>query len=198
FPATVLPLQLVDPRDDLFRRPLFWLGFAIPAVLQSLLAVNEWVPAVPAFQLKAFDVKPLLFTSPPWSSLPDLYVGFYPMAVGIAYFVPSSVSFSCWFFWLVTKFSTVPAAMYGLETGGTAAARFPYREEQAAGAWITFALMALWSARHHWSSLAQSLGAEDRRALQWMAVIAAGCVLGCAGLMTMVGIPPLVAMGVIL
>ena len=31
-------------------------------------------------------MKPVLFTSPPWSALPDLYVGFYPMAIGIAYF----------------------------------------------------------------------------------------------------------------
>src|SRR5207248_3601547 len=75
---------------------------------------------------------------------------------------------------------------------------FPYREEQAAGAWITFALMALWSARHHWSSLIQEMGAEDRRALQWMGVLAAACVLGCVGLMAVVGIPPLVALGVIL
>jgi Family of unknown function (DUF6785) len=121
----VLPLQLTDPRDDLFRRPLFWLGFAVPAVLQSLLALHEWWPAVPAFQLKAFDVKPLLFTSPPWSAMPDLSIGFYPIAVGIAYFVPSSVSFSCWFFWLVTKLSSAAGAIYGLDTGNTAAARQP-------------------------------------------------------------------------
>jgi hypothetical protein len=147
FPITVLPLQLTDPRDDLFRRPLFWLGFAIPAVLQSLLAIHEWVPAVPAFQLKAWDAKPLWFTAPPWDALPDMFVGFYPMAVGIAYFVPSSVSFSCWFFWLVTKFSSVPGVMLGLGTGGMGAARFPFREEQAAGAWIVFAAMALFRLR---------------------------------------------------
>jgi hypothetical protein len=197
FPITVLPLQLTDERDDLFRRPLFWLGFGVPAVLQSLLALNEWWPAVPAFQLKAWDVKPLLFSSPPWSALPDLYIGFYPMAVGIAYFVPSSVSFSCWFFWLVTKFSSVAGAMYGLETGGSAAARFPYREEQAAGAWITFAAMALWGARRHWASLMKSVPAEERRRFQRMAGLAAGCMLLGAGMMTAVGIPFVVAAGVI-
>jgi uncharacterized protein DUF6785/uncharacterized protein DUF6784 len=198
FPITVLPLQLTDERDDLFRRPLFWLGFAVPAALQSLLALNEWWPAVPAFQLKAWDVKPLLFSSPPWSALPDLYIGFYPMAVGIAYFVPSSVSFSCWFFWLVTKFSSVAGAMYGLETGGSAAARFPYREEQAAGAWITFAGMALWGARLHWASLMKSVSTEERRRFQRMAGLAAVCMLLGAGMMTAVGVPFVVAVGVIL
>jgi hypothetical protein len=197
FPITVLPLQLTDPRDDLFRRPLFWLGCAVPAVLQSLLALHEWWPALPAFQLKAFDVKPLLFTSPPWSALPDLYVGFYPMAIGIAYFVPSSVSFSCWFFWLVTKLSSAVGAMYGLEPGSTAAARFPYREEQAAGAWITFAGMALWGTRRHWGSLMASLAKEERRALRRMGWLAASCVLSCAGMMTAVGVPFALAVGTV-
>jgi hypothetical protein len=198
FPITVLPLQLTDPRDDLFRRPLFWAGFAVPAVLQSLLALNEWWPAIPALQLKAWDVKPLLFTSPPWNALPDLDIGFYPMAIGIAYFVPSSVSFSCWFFWLVTKFSSAAGAMYGFEAGGSAAARFPYREEQAAGAWITFAGMALWGARRHWSGLMKAAPAEERRYFQRMAWLAVGCLLLGAGMMSMVGLPFLVALGVIL
>jgi hypothetical protein len=197
FPITVLPLQLTDPRDDLFRRPLFWLGFAVPAFLQSLLALHDWWPAIPAFQLKAYDIKPLLFTSPPWSAMPDLYVGFYPMAVGIAYFVPSSVSFSCWFFWLVTKLSSAVAAMYGLDTGGTAAARFPFREEQAAGAWITFAAMALWGAQRQWGSLMGSVAKEERRALRQMVGLAAGCVLLCAALMTTVGVPFQIALGTV-
>jgi uncharacterized protein DUF6785/uncharacterized protein DUF6784 len=197
FPITVLPLQLTDPRDDLFHRPLFWLGFAVPAVLQSLLALHDWWPAIPAFQLKAFDVKPLLVTSPPWSAMPDLYVGFYPMAIGIAYFVPSSVSFSCWFFWLVTKLSSAVGAMYGLDTGSTAAARFPYREEQAAGAWITFAVMALWGARRHWGSLMASVAKEERRALRWMGSLAVACVLLAAAMMTTVGIPFLLALGTV-
>jgi hypothetical protein len=198
FPITVLPLQLTDPRDDLFRRRLFWLGFAVPAVLQSLLAVHEWAPAVPAFQLKAWDVRPLLFPTPPWDALPDLYVGFYPMAVGIAYFVPSSVSFSCWFFWLVTKFSTVPGVLAGLATGGAGAARFPYREEQAAGAWIVFAAMALWSARHHWKSAIDSVAPWERGTLRRLAWLAAGGVLLGAVMMAMVGIPFPLALGVIL
>jgi hypothetical protein len=197
FPITVLPLQLTDPRDDLYHRPLFWLGFTVPAVLQSLLALHDWWPAIPAVQLKAYDVKPLLFTSSPWSALPDLYVGFYPMAIGVAYFVPSGVSFSCWFFWLVTKLSSAVGAMYGLDTGGTAAARFPFREEQAAGAWITFAAMALWGARRHWGSLIAAGSSEERRAFQRMGWLAATCGLLCAALMTTVGIPFLLALGTV-
>jgi hypothetical protein len=198
FPMTVLPLQLTDPRDDLLRRPLFWLGFAIPAVLQSLLAIHDWAPAVPAFQLKAWDAKPLWFTAPPWDALPDMLVGFYPMAVGIAYFVPSSVSFSCWFFWLVTKFSSVPGVMLGLGTGGMGAARFPFREEQAAGAWIVFAAMALFRLRIADCGLRISgLFSNPQSAIRNPQSAAAVLALLAAGMMTAVGVPFLGALGVL-
>src|SRR5437763_1989123 len=69
FPIAMLPLQLTDPQDDLFRRPLFWLGFVVTALLQSLLALHEWYPSIPALPLRQLDIKPLLFTSPPWNAI---------------------------------------------------------------------------------------------------------------------------------
>jgi len=197
FPITVLPLQLTDPKDDLFRRPLFWLGFVIPVVLQSLLVLHDWYPSIPAFQLKVFDVKALLFTSPPWNAIPNFGIGFYPMAIGLAYFVPSSISFSCWFFWLATRLSYVAGAIVGLDPAGTGAARFPYPEEQAAGAWLALGGLLLWGARFHWADLMRSLSPSDRRAMQGYGVAALACMLLCAGMMAVAGIPPLAALGVI-
>ncbi len=197
FPITVLPIQLTDPRDDLFHRPLFWTGVAVPVVLQSLLVLHDWYPSVPAFQLKAFDIKPLLFTSPPWNALPDLQVGFYPMAIGLAYFVPSSVSFSCIFFWLATRLSYLVGTLFGVESAGTGAARFPFREEQAAGAWIAFAALAVWGVRLRWSHLMQTSPPRDRRDLRRLGALAALCMTLCAAMMTAVGISPLMALGTI-
>jgi hypothetical protein len=175
FPITVLPLQLTDPQDDLLRRPLFWLGFAIPAVMQSLLALRDWYPAIPAVQLKASYIKLPIFQSPPWNAFPDFPLGFYPMAIGLAYFVPSSISFSCWFFWLVTRLLYVVGAALGLEVGDTAAARFPYKEEQAAGAWIAFAMMVGWGARLHWKSLVRQLTPDEMRTVRLLGLLALGC-----------------------
>lgn len=197
FPITVLPLQITDPQDDLLRRPLFWLGFAIPAVLQSLLVVRDWYPAIPAVQLKVTYVKIPLFQSPPWNAFPDFPLGIYPMAVGLAYFVPSSISFSCWFFWLVTRLLYVVGSAFGLEVGDTAAARFPYKEEQAAGAWIAFAMMAGWGARRHWQSLKRHLSPDELRTVRWLGLLALGCLLLCAGMMMLTGIPPLFALLII-
>lgn len=197
FPITVLPLQLTDLQDDLLRHPLFWLGFAIPAVLQSLLALHDWYPAIPALQLKATYIKIPLFQSPPWNAFPDFPLGIYPMAVGLAYFVPSSISFSCWFFWLVTRLLYVVGSAFGLEVGDTAAARFPYKEEQAAGAWIAFALMVGWGARWHWQSLKRHLTPDELRTVRWLGLLALGCFLLCAGMMMLTGIPPLFALLII-
>jgi len=197
FPITVLPLQLTDPQDDLLRRPLFWLGFAIPAVLQSLLALRDWYPAIPAVQLKASYIKLPIFQSPPWDAFPAFPLGFYPMAIGLAYFVPSSISFSCWFFWLVTRLLYVAGAALGLEVGDTAAARFPYKEEQAAGAWIAFAMMVGWGARLHWKSLVRQLTPDEMRTVRLLGLLALGCILMCALMMMLTGIPPLFALMII-
>lgn len=198
FPVTLLPLQLTDPEDDLFRRALFWVGFGVPVVLQSLLALHEWYPSVPAFPLKAFDIRALIFPSPPWDAIPNLQIGFQPIAIGLAYFVPSSISFSCWFFWLVTKLSHVAGATVGWGMGGAGAtARFPFREEQAAGAWLGFAVLAVWGARFHWNSLLRETPPEEQRAIQRLGGAAALCMALCALLMIAVGITPVVAVGVV-
>jgi len=198
FPVTLLPLQLTDPQDDLFRRRLFWAGAALPVVFQSLLALHEWYPSVPAFQLKAYDIRPSLFPSPPWNAIPNLQISIYPMAVGLAYFVPSSVSFSCWFFLFASKFSHVAGAMAGLGAGGAGAAgRFPFREEQAAGAWIGFALLTAWGAYYHWRSLMRDTPPGEQREMKRLGVIGAVCMALCSLLLVGVGIAPVVAVGVV-
>ena len=200
FPVTALPLQMTDPNDNPFRRPLFWLGAAVPVVLQSLLALHEWYPTIPAVTLKAVDLKPLLFTSPPWDAVPNFNVSFYPMAVGLAYFVPGEVSFSCWFFWLAARLLAVAGASvgYGGSAGGAGAvARFPFPEEQAAGAWVAFGLMALWGARKNFGGAVRDLSDADRRALKLWGGAAGGCAAGCLLMMTLAGVSVLVSVVVL-
>jgi len=197
FPIAMLPLRMYDPNDDIFRKPIFWIGFAIPAVMQSLLALHYWYPSIPAMQLKQWDIKPVVFTSPPWDAMPSFTIGFYPMAVGLAYFVPSDVSFSCWFLALAMRFTYVAAAIFGVEAAGTGASRFPYREEQASGAWMAFAGLALWGARHHWRTVAELVPRRERRQVASMAALAVVCAVLCAKMMALAGISPYMSLGVI-
>ena len=196
FPIAMLPLQMSDPREDLFHRPTFWIGFAIPAVLQSLLVFREWWPSVPALQLKAYFVNFAAAQPPPWNALPPFPFGLYPMAIGLAYFVPGDVSFSCWFLAVVIRFVVpVIGAAAGIEQGGlgSAASRFPYREEQAAGAWIAFAGIVIWGARHHWRSVAKMIPQAERASVRLCTIGAVACASVCAAMMVMAGVPKLAA-----
>jgi len=195
FPIAMLPLQMSDPREDIFRRPVFWIGFAIPAILQSLLVFREWWPAVPALQLKAYYLNLTAAQPPPWNAFPLFPFGLYPMAIGLAYFVPGDVSFSCWFLALVMRFVYVIGAAAGIEAGGmgTTASRFPYKEEQAAGAWIAFAGIIIWGARHHWRSVAKMVPRGERGQMRLLAIGAVAFASLCAAMMMMAGIPRLAA-----
>lgn len=198
FPITMLPLRVMDSRDDIFRHRVFWLGFAIPLVLESLLVINQWAPSVPCFQLKSFDAKPIIFTTPPWNAIPDFQISFQPLAIGLAFFVPSEVSFSCWFVGLAMRAVYVAAAVWGIQAADSGASRFPYREEQSAGAWIAFACMVAWGARHHLRATIKQVPPEERRFVTRMAMAAGGLAALCAVMMWFTGVSMIAATGIIL
>jgi hypothetical protein len=66
--------------------------------------------------------------------------------VGLAYFVPVDVSFSCWFFYLFVRFQNVLGEYFGLGR----MRGFPFLNEQCIGAWITYAILLLYMTRSHW------------------------------------------------
>lgn len=176
FPVAALPLELSQSQFALLRQPLFWLGAGVPVVLQSLLVLHEWYPTVPAIQLKVADYRDQLFPSPPWSSIPSVGVSFYPMAAGLAYLMPSSVSLSCLVFWVLIRLAYPLGTFFGLEAAGQGVARFPYPLEQSAGAWLMSAGLALWA---------------GRRLLPTSALV---CVVLAAGLLWGMGAPPTMAL----
>lgn len=152
FPIAALPLELSEDKFALLRQPLFWLGVGVPALLQSLLVLHEWYPNIPAIQLKVADYKDQLFPSPPWSTIPSLGISFYPMAIGLAYLMPRSISFSCLVFWVLIRAAYPLGMFFGLEATGQGGGRFPYPLEQSAGAWLMSAGLVLWAARKQLSS----------------------------------------------
>jgi hypothetical protein len=146
FPVAQLPLEMTSPERGLFRNRLMWLGFAIPAVLESLIALNYYVPSIPALEMKHRDMGSIWLPDPPFHVLRPFYFGFTPFIVGFAYLAPVDVSFSVWFFSLLSKAERVYGAMVGWDSAaaGSVSNRFPYPEEQAFGAFVAFALLALW------------------------------------------------------
>lgn len=159
FPTVALPLAILETAGDehgrsVFRQPLFWFGAAIPfcIALINTLALND--PKFPLVSLRAdLDLAqlPSVVSSPPWNAMGRTPLSFYPFVIGVAYFIPVEVTFSGWFFFLLTRAENVVGAALNLDAGmtGTQRATFPFIGQQGAGAFLALALVPLWLARSY-------------------------------------------------
>lgn len=150
FPIAVLPIEMsVRKRrfSDYLKNKLLWIGFTIPVIIQSINSLQFYFPNLPYIKVKPFDIG-YLFSTRPWNAIGWLPIAFHPCVIGLTYFIPLDVSFSCWFFYLFRKAERVLAVMMGT-SGAGAMARFPAIAEQGTGAWIGLTLIALWIGRHH-------------------------------------------------
>lgn len=161
FPIAQIPLEMTAPGGALFRQRLFWIGMAIPAVLDNWTALSHHLPSLPALALVHRDLQPDLFPDRPWSALRPIYTGFAIPLVGFGYLAPLDVSFSIAAFSLLARGERVYGAMMGwdLPGAGPALSRFPFGAEQSYGAFVTFAALALWRS---WPGLRETLGKPYR------------------------------------
>lgn len=203
FPVAQLPLEMVQPQRGLFRHRLMWIGFAIPAILESLIALNYYFPAVPAVMIKHRNFQPEWFPERPWSAMTPFYWGWTPFIIGFAYLAPLDVIFSVWFFNWLTKLLRVWGAMMGVDTqgGGVIAARFPYPEEQAFGAFVAFAIAALWrtlpGVMHAWRERKRGRGDAEGRTLLGAVVGFFGCSAVVLAIFVAAGIRWLTAVAIL-
>lgn len=154
FPVVRLPLAMVGVETPgMFRSPLLWLGVALPVLTGTLNGLAELYPSLPHFQTRT---RWLHFTSPPWNHL-SLPYSFYPFAIGLCYFVPADVLFSCWFFFLFIKLQTV----FGYTVGLSKVPGFPFTDDQSVGAWLTYALLSLYLTRGQWLRLVRNLPGRE-------------------------------------
>lgn len=157
FPIIQLPLAITAPDvgTTFFRNPRMWMGFGLAFGISLLNGMHQLIPSLPQFPV---NITPLsanpslsgLVSVPPWNAIGPTYSSFYPFAVGIAYFMPLDLSFSCWFFFLASRVFRIFGSLYGW--GGMGATEFPYYGEQASGAWLGLGVMLAYSGRHYWRS----------------------------------------------
>jgi hypothetical protein len=148
YPIIQLPLELAkDVRGGLLSNRLMWIGFGIAGGLNMLNSLHHLNPAVPEILLYT-DLRHL-FTEKPWNAIGRIRLRCFPYAIGIAFFVPLDLSFSCWFFFLFWKAERV----FGSIAGWQSLPGFPYEEAQSAGSYICIGLIALWLSRFHLKSL---------------------------------------------
>jgi hypothetical protein len=163
FPTVALPLEMMEPGVPIFRKPLFWAGLLLPFTLDwtNTLATNA--PDFPKLNLRSdiFDIG-AQFTSSPMNAMGNTPVSFYPFVIGLAYFIPVEVTFSSWFFFLLTRVERVIGAALNIDAGitGSGKAAFPFLGEQGAGAFLGLAIVSLWLSRSYVKEVFQKVFGE--------------------------------------
>ena len=102
YPIIQLPIGMIKPADSgLFRSRILWLGFGIAGGLNMINSLHYIFPAVPEISFYAEITS--LFDQKPWNAIGRVRLRLFPFAIGLAFFIPLDLSFSCWFFFLFWK-----------------------------------------------------------------------------------------------
>ncbi|MFN3422168.1 MAG: DUF6785 family protein, partial [Armatimonadota bacterium] len=115
FPLTQPPLQLIEPskRMSLLRNRLTWLGFALSAFVFFVNGLNTLYPSVPRIRVN-WTLNEYL-TDRPFKAIffTPVYTSY--AAVGFAYFLPTQLLFSLWFFFWLTRLQDIVLSWFGYE-----------------------------------------------------------------------------------
>ena len=161
FPVIQIPLMIATRLSELLRNRLFWIAFGMAAAIDVLNGFNFLYPAVPKIPVvEAFKFRDY-FVERPWSAIAYTNINLYPFVIGLAFFLPTDLAFSCWFFFLLYKVQQVITSAIGVEE----LPGFPFATEQAAGGYLAMGLLAVWLARRHllgvWRTLLGREGGLD-------------------------------------
>lgn len=145
FPVIQLPLHLARP-GGFWQDRLMWVSSGIMFAIGILDQLHRYIPAVPTVPPGVGSIRRVDTEIPhwPWNRMGPTWIGADAFAIGLAYFIPLDLSFSCWAFYVLRKLVQIGAVW---SAGSGKATDFPYINEQACGAWIAMGLLALWSAQ---------------------------------------------------
>ena len=146
YPVIQLPLAMTEGGgvSGFFSNRILWMGFAIAALINLINGFSYLYPQIPSLPIKHQNIG-RYFTERPWNAIGWMPVSFYPFAIGLGFFIPLDLCFSCWFFYLFWKIERV----MGVVTGWQSIPGFPFPGQQISGVWIGLFLFAMWTGRHH-------------------------------------------------
>lgn len=160
FPIIQLPLAMTNPRGALFIDRRFWIGFALAFAVDALNGFHLLYPTIPAIlgeRGPRYDLGRMV-TSRPWNAIGWTPLNVFPFAVGLAFFIPLDLAFSCWFFYLAWKALKIFAAAVGW--GDIPGA--PWIDQQSFAAYLALAGFSLWAGRRHLvASVREVLGRRE-------------------------------------
>jgi len=145
YPIIQLPIEMTrEGGKSLFSNRLLWLGFGIAGGISLINGFHFIFPSVPEIHVRHYNLVDF-FPEKPWNAIGRTRLPFYPFAIGMGYFIPLELSFSCWFFYWLGKAEMVMGSVMGWES----IPGFPYMSEQALGGCFGIVLAAVWAARRN-------------------------------------------------
>jgi len=183
FPLLAVHQSLIEEPSEghcyapLFRSKTFWIGVAGVFLLHLFagwrLHEPEGVPAIPMH----WSVREL-FAEGPLRYLPGhIHTNrIYFIFLGVAFFMPSRIGFSIWFFVIVYAAYTVIGKYYFPPF------QAPTINDHRFGGTLAMSLLVLWLGRAHWVHIVLSLfrppgSEEDRRDRSALVMFLSGCLI---------------------
>ncbi|MEK7397523.1 MAG: DUF6785 family protein, partial [Candidatus Poribacteria bacterium] len=149
YPIIQLPLEMTTDSKSFFKNRLLWIGFAIAGGIDLINGLNFLYPSVPYIPIRIIQIGQY-FREKPWDAIGSwTLISFYPFIIGMAFFMPIDLSFSCWFFYVFIKAQAVFASAVGLGD--------IHSFEQSIGAWISIGIVALWLGKRHFAQVLKDI-----------------------------------------
>ena len=157
FPLAQVPIAVIQDEEGrsslikpFFKNPLMWIGFSIPALIQSFNGLNHYFPFIPASNIASWSG----LSIPLFRNTINLKIAFSFQMVGFSYFINRDIAFGLWFFHLlnvaqegifnILGFQQIDPVLgsYSTYTGSIIV-------HQGFGAILVLVLFGLWTARRH-------------------------------------------------
>lgn len=152
YPIIQLPYEMTATKGRFFKSPWMWIGLGIGVTIDIINGLNFLFPVVPSLGGKLFDLR-RIFTERPWNGIGWSPIGVFPFGVGLSFFIPLDLSFSCWAFWLIWR----AERLIGTIAGWRGLPRFPYEAEQSHGAYLGLCVLAIWMSRRYLKRIADTI-----------------------------------------
>ncbi len=157
YPIVQLPLEMTSERRNIFKDKLLWIGFALAFVVDAFNGFHLIFPKIPSLlgeRGARYDLGRMV-RERPWNAIGWTPLNVFPFAVGLAFFIPLDLAFSCWAFYILWKFVRI----FSVSVGWGNLPRAPWIDEQSFAAYLALAGFCLWSSRKHIAAaLASVLG----------------------------------------
>jgi hypothetical protein len=163
FPLTIIPQQLFaeeDGRIALFRNRVMWLGFGLTLVLAVAEGVRFYVPNFPSVVPRIVGLGTYVDSPVLKAFLQNVSIGGQSTGIGfsfcllaVALLVETDVLFSLWSMFLLFQLWSLCGKVFN----GGRYPGYPWEFQQAMGAFIAYALLAVFVGRQHLGRVLRSV-----------------------------------------